>query len=454
MPRTAKKFKKEKFDEATPKKQYKQYARLRGMKDVLFEEYKYWSLVKNKASEIAKIYAYRPIDTPIMEYLDLYERSTGKSSDIVTKEMYFFVDKSGERVALRPELTPGLIRAYIEHGMFNLSQPVKMFSLGPIFRHEKPQLGRYRQSTQIDFEIIGEVNPVADTQLILIAYNIFKELQIDVQIQINSIGCKQCREEYIKKLLDFYKERGKRAKLCFDCKKRIIKNPLRLLDCKEEKCVEIRSEAPQIVDYLCEECRDHFIKTLEYLDDLGVNYSLNPYLVRGLDYYNRTVFEVWSTEDEQARQSALGAGGRYDDLVEHMGGRPTPACGFAIGLERTVLKIKDKNIPLKKEMGNDIFIAQLGDAARRKAMVLFEELRRAGFNVKQAFTKDSLKQQLEEGNRLAVKYSLIIGQKELFDGTILIRDMESGIQEVIDYKKIRSEIEKKLSEKKDKEIIK
>lgn len=423
----------------------KTYSRLRGMKDILFDEYKYWNLIRRKATELAKIYGFQEIDIPILEGLDLYERSTGRSSDIVTKEMYSFVDKGGEKVALRPEATPGLVRAYIEHGMFNQPQPIKMFFFGSLFRHDKPQTGRYRQFSQVDLEMFGEANPVADAQLILIASNIFRELQIDVQIQVNSIGCKECRIEYVKKLMDFYKERGKRAKLCPDCKKRLIKNPLRLLDCKEEVCVEIREDAPQLVDSICDGCRDHFIKTLEYLDELEVVYSLNPYLVRGLDYYNRTVFEIFATDEDAARQSSLGGGGRYDDLVEHMGGRPTPACGFAIGIERTILKIKDKNIPIKQDDLGDVFLAQLGDSARRKSMILFEELRRAGISIRQSFTKDSLKAQLEEANRLGVKYSLILGQKELSDQTILIRDMESGIQEVIDFKRVKTEIEKRLN---------
>lgn len=423
----------------------KKFSRLRGMRDVFFDDFRYWNLAKKKALEIARAYSFGEIEAPILEAAEMYERSSGKTSDIVTKEMYSFVDKSGEKVALRPEITPGLVRAYIEHGMFNLPQPVRMASVGPIFRHEKPQAGRYRQAHQIDLEIFGEANPMADAQLILIAYNIFRELQVEVMIQINSIGCKDCRVGYMEKLTDYYKERGKKAKLCQDCKKRMAKNPLRLLDCKEEGCLELRDEAPQIIDHLCESCKDHFVKTLEYLDELSIPYNLNPHLVRGLDYYNRTVFEIWPIDDDQARQAALGGGGRYDDLVEYMGGRPTPACGFAIGLERMISKIKDKNIPLLSDETCDVFIAQLGEQPRRKAMVLFEELRRAGLVVRQSFTKDSLKAQLEEANRWGTKYSLILGQKELIDGTILIRDMESGIQEVIDYKKIRSEIEKRLA---------
>jgi len=431
-------------DKKSQSKKYK-FTKLRGMKDILPEEYKYWDLVIRKATELSKAYDFKRVDTPILESLELYERSTGKTSDIVTKEMFTFTDKSGGKLALRPEATPSLARLYIEHGMFNLPQPVKLFWLGPLFRHERPQSGRQRQHSQFDLEMFGEASPVADAQLILIAYNFFRELQIEVQVQINSIGCSECRKEYLEQLMGFYKERGKRAKLCSDCKKRLAKNPLRLLDCKEPQCIELATEAPQIVDWLCDECRNHFIKVLEYLDELDIVYNLNPFLVRGLDYYSRTVFEFWPAGEEESRQASLGGGGRYDGLVEHMGGRPTPACGFGIGIERTILKIKEKNIPLKKDDKADVFIAQLGDQARRQAMLLFEELRRAGFCVKQSFTKDSLKTQLDIANRAGVKLSLILGQKEIMDGTILIRDMESGIQEVVDYKKINSEIEKRLN---------
>ncbi len=443
-----------KSKEKTKKNQ--KYNRLRGMKDVLFDEYKYWNIIFKKARDLASYYGFKQIDTPIMEKLDLYERSTGKDTDIVSKEMYSFIDKGGEKIALRPEATPGLVRSYIEHGMFNLPQPVKTFWMGPLFRHERPQSGRLRQHNQFNLDIFGEEGPVADAQLILIAYNFYSELQIPVQVEINSIGCKECRGEYLKKLDEFYKERGKRSKLCPDCKKRFVKNPLRLLDCKETECIAVREDAPQIVDSLCDDCRDHFIKVLEYLDELEIPYNLNPFLVRGLDYYNRTVFEIVpSLEDENAeqelkRQSSLGGGGRYDDLVEVLGGRPTPACGFGLGIERTIMKIKEKNIPLSSDNTDYIFLAQLGEQAKRKILVLFEEMRRAGYHVRQAFTKNSLKAQLEEANRIGARYSLILGQKELIDGTIIIRDMESGTQEVIDYKKIYSELNKRLEESKEK----
>jgi histidyl-tRNA synthetase len=431
-------------------KKAKSFSRLRGMKDVLPDDFKYWDLVKRKASELAKFYGFKQIDTPVLEDLELYERSTGKTSDIVTKEMYSFIDKGGNKVALRPEATPSIVRAYIEHGMANQPQPVNFYWIGQTFRHDKPQSGRLRQFTQISIESIGDASPVTDAQMVAIAYNFFRELQIEVVIQVNSIGCPECRKEYHEKLAEYYKERGRRSKLCNDCKKRLIKNPLRLLDCKEKGCIELASGAPQSVDSLCDECRDHFIKVLEYLDELEIPYNLNPKLVRGLDYYTRTVFEVWPAEVEDEikdanRQSALAAGGRYDGLVEFMGGQPTPGCGFAIGVERVIIKIKENNIPIKDNQRPDLFLAQLGEVAKRKAMVFFEELRRSGYNARQAFTKDNLKAQLEIANRLGVRYCLILGQKEIMDGTIIIRDMESGNQEIVDYKKVINEIDKRLS---------
>ncbi|MDO8592292.1 MAG: histidine--tRNA ligase [bacterium] len=458
MPKMFKK--KDAEEKALKPRRGKFVSRLRGMKDILPDEYKYWNLVIKKATELSKAYGFRRIDTPTLEALELYERSSGRGSDIVAKEMFSFVDKNGDKIALRPEATPGIVRAYIEHGMFNLPQPVKLLWLGPVFRHDKPQAGRFRQFSQYNLENIGEASPVADAELIAIAYYFFRELQLDVMTQINSIGCANCRKDYLVKLEDFYKERGRRSKLCNDCKKRLAKNPLRLLDCKEKQCQELAGDAPQIVDSLCEDCRNHFIKVLEYLDELDIPYNLNPTLVRGLDYYNRTVFEIWPAfaesqagkpadaeaagKVEPPRQNALGGGGRYDGLVEYMGGRETPACGFGIGIERVILKIKEKNIPLRDEEKGDVFLAQLGDQAKRKIMKLFEELRKAGLNVRQAFSKDSLKSQLEAANKMGVKYTLILGQKEVMDGTILIRDMESGIQEIVDYKKIMGELEKRL----------
>jgi histidyl-tRNA synthetase len=353
---------------------------------------------------------------------------------------------------LRPEITQGVVRAYIENNLGESGLPARLFSIGPIFRHEKLQSGQYRESTQINLEIIGESKPLAEALLITVAHNFFQELQIKTQVQINSIGTNECRREYCAKLLAFYKERGRRSKLCNNCKNNVGKNCLSLLDCKEEDCLKLAEEAPQIADYLPVESREHLAKTLEFLDELNIDYNFNPYLVRGLNYYNDIVFEFLPLNDdgETTGKIALAGGGRYDALVESLGGPATPGIGLAIGLERTVARIKDKPSLLNQVEEDIVFIAQLGDQAKIKSMQLFEELRGAGFNVRQSFASESLKIQLEEAVAVQAKTSLILGKKEIMDGTILMRDMDSGAQETVVYKKIKERLARKdkLIEKK------
>ncbi|MEK9151827.1 MAG: histidine--tRNA ligase, partial [Patescibacteria group bacterium] len=397
---------------------------LRGMKDILPSEQKYWLHVRNTAEPLATAYGYDRIDTPTLEETALFARSIGKQTDIVEKEMFTFVDTGGESMTLRPEATASIVRSYINHGMFNQPQPVKLFYWGPMFRHERPQSGRFREFHQFGFEVLGDKHPVLDAEIILIAHLFFKELGVKTTVQINSLGCPTCRPAYLAELTNYY--RAKRSQLCENCKRRLQKNPLRLLDCKEAGCVALKEGAPQIVDSLCEECKNHFMRVLEYLDEIQVPYVLNPQLVRGLDYYTKTVFEIWPAEETESSQAALGGGGRYDGLSEVLGGRPTPACGFAIGVERAILQLKARGIEPPVRNKPDIFMAQLGDVARRKVVPLFEELRKSGANVASSFSKDSLKSQLEIANRLGARYTLIIGQKEVLDGTVLIRDMEAG----------------------------
>ena len=440
---------------APVKKNEKIPPRLLGMKDLVGSEQRCFDLVANKATEFAKLYSFSPIKTPILETFDLYKKSTRKSND---KEFYFVEGEKTEKILLRPEMTQGVIRAYLENNLGESGLPARLFSLGPIFRHEKLQTGRYRESTQANFEIIGEKKPLAEALLITIAYNFFTELQINTQVQINSIGTAENRREYCNKLLAFYRERGRRSKLCHYCKKNLGKNCLSLLDCKEDGCVQLREEAPQIADYLSDESREHFAKTLEFLDELNINYNFNPYLVRGLNYYNDTVFEFWPLNDDGALlgKMALGGGGRYDSLVENLGGPATPAVGLAIGVERTMARLKDKHLLSNPTEEDIVFIAQLGDQAKLKSMQLFEDLRRAGLNVRQSFAADSLKIQLEEAVAMRAKTALILGKKEIMDGTILMRDMDSGAQETVVYKKIKERlfkkdklIEKKLTNRKE-----
>lgn len=426
--------------EAKPKGKYPQL--LRGMKDILPEVQDYWNWVEKEAERLAKDYGYDKIETPILEETTLFTRAVGENTDIVEKEMFSFIDKGGENVSLRPENTTGIARAYTEHGMINLPQPVRLYYWGSFFRYDRPQAGRFREFHQFGFEVLGDSNPIIDTQLIVICSSFFKTLGLPIVIQINSVGCRNCRKEYEQLLVDYLNPRKKF--LCEDCKRRLVKNPLRILDCKKEECRELILDAPQFIDHLDEECKEHFVKVLEYLDGAEIAYNLNPFLVRGLDYYTKTVFEIWPEEKTTDSQAALGGGGRYDYLVELLGGRPTPACGYAAGIERIITYLKEKEIVLPLQEKPDIFVAQLGESAKKKALRLLEDLRQAGFKVASNFSKDGLKNQLSHASKLGVKFSLILGQKEILDKTILIRDMESGSQEVIDFNKILPELKKKL----------
>lgn len=416
---------------------------LRGMKDILPKEEPYWLKIGETAQALARAYGYSYMSTPIVEEAALFVRSLGRGTDVVDKEMYVFEDRDGTRVALRPEWTASVARSYIGHGMHTWPQPVKVWYLGPMFRHDRPQAGRYRQFHQFDCEALGERHPAIDAELIVVAYNFLRDLGILTQVQINSIGNREDRERYLVELVGYL--RSKRSYLCEDCKKRLIRNPLRVLDCKLEQCVPVIEEAPQIVDWLSEASKDFFMKVLEYLDELEIPYILRATLVRGLDYYSDTVFELYEDGGEGNAQSALGGGGRYDGLVEQLGGRPTPASGFALGLERIVSALRRRyetqgaEPPLHQPQ---IFFAQLGEAARRRTLVLIERLRREGIVVLHNVAKSSLKVQLELAHKAGVSHTLILGQKEVQDGTLIIRDMESGNQETVDQKKIAAELEK------------
>lgn len=419
---------------------------LRGMKDLLPEDQPYWDTITERIRALADVYGFQRIEPPVLEEAGLFIRSVGKETDIVEKEMFTFDDRDGDHLALRPEYTAGIARAYIEHGMLTYPQPVKLFSLGPIFRHNRPQAGRYRQFTQVDFEVLGDAHPVVDAQIILLAHALFRDLGLDVSLQVNSVGHPDCRREFAKALQEYY--RPKRNLLCEDCKRRLPRNPLRLLDCKEPTCAPLAQEAPQSVDYLCDADRQHFMAVLEYLDELELPYALNPRIVRGLDYYTRTAFEIWPAGGSEVRQSELGGGGRYDGLLEELGGRPTPGIGFACGIERIVLLMKERGIAPTTAAPVDVFIAQLGEQARKKCLKLFEELRREGFRMGESLSKGGIKQQLEVADRRGAKFTVILGQKELMDGTILLRDMENGIQEVVDFQKTAIELRKRLERRK------
>lgn len=425
---------------------------LRGFRDVLIEEQPRWQSIRDQVRAMAEAYSFDRADLPILERADVFLRPLGKHTDVVEKEMYTFEDPGGDRVALRPEATAQIARAYINHGMLNLPQPVKLYYEGPMFRHDRPQAGRYRQFHQFGFEVLGVQEPIVDAQLIVIATQIMKDLGLDVTVQINSIGTPESRAAYLAELVSYF--RPHRAKLSEDDKRRLQKNPLRILDSKDPVVQELLADAPQIVDWLDEDAKQHFMKVIEFLDEMHVPYVLNPHLVRGLDYYTHTVFEIWAAGDDGERaQSALGGGGRYDGLVELLGGRPTPGCGFAMGIERVAKAMAEKGISPAPRRTPTVFFAQLGDAARRVGLKIFEEFRKADIAIVEAFGKNALKAQLETANKLGVPYTLILGQKEVLDGTIILRDMDSGAQEIVDAAKIVALVKRKLASNGDAPVI-
>ena len=413
-----------------------------GMHDILPKEQGYFKKVYEAVESMAGYFNFEKIDTSMVEDTSLFEKGTGPTTEIVEKQMYSFRTKGGDQLTLRPEGTPPVIRSYIEHGMFNLPKPVKLWYFGPFFRYEKPQAGRYRQFHQFGFEVLGEQNPVIDAQIIQLTYDILKTLRFkNLIIEVNSVGDSQCRPYYKKLLTSYLKPH--RLSLCPDCRKRLQKNVLRIMDCKEARCQRIVSQAPQTIDHLCQECHNHFKGVLEFLDELELPYRLNPHLVRGLDYYTKTVFEVCDQDDLEGRGSLVG-GGRYDSLTKLLGGRDVPGCGMAGGVERIIESIKARKEEAAEKVVPKVFLAQLGPLAQRKSLKLFEEFRKAKIIVLESFGKSSLGPQLNKANKAGVEYSLIFGQREALEDSIIIRDMKSGSQKTVKLNKVVEEIKKQL----------
>jgi len=427
--------------EVIKKSSDKNFARLLGMKDVLSPDYKFLSPIINKIEETANSYSFNKIETPILEDFSLYKKLLDKHK---LKNLFFIEQKGLEKIVLRPDLIHGMARALVEHGnLNNLEKPIKSFVIGPVFRQEKVRGGVYRQFNQFNFSIINDSKPVTDSFLIFFIYNIFKELQIDVQVQINSLGDHECQKEFLHKFSKFLKEKGRRSKLCNDCKKNVLKSPSLLLECMEESCLNLRNEMPQIIEFLSEEGNARFYKTMEFLDKMDINYNFNPYLTRDLGYYNDIIFEIWPVDKngELNPKLSLGRGGRYDNLFSRLSGRDIPFIGFSGGIERTLIKSKENNLFIDDDK-DVIFLAQVDVSAKSRAMTLFKELLNKGFNIKQAFHLDGLRDQLDEARNLKAKKVLILGKKELNEETILFRDTESGVQEIIAQKDLISRIEK------------
>jgi len=423
----------------------KNIQRPRGTRDILPDQQALFDYVERVFESVVRSAGFAKITTPVFEDTSLFVRGVGGDTDVVEKEMYTFTDKSDNSLTLRPEATASVVRAYLENGMQSWPQPVKLFYLMPMYRYDRPQAGRYREFWQFGFEMIGDRSSLADAVTITTAYRIYDNLGLkdSISLQVNSIGCTECRPKYLKELVKYYKENEK--DLCADCKRRMVSNPLRLLDCKEKKCSMLAEEAPQIVNSLCPSCHQHFKEVLEYLDEIGIVYEINSRLVRGLDYYSGTVFELWS--QKTGSQNSLGGGGRYDKLVEILGGQSTPAIGFAGGLDRTVELIAELGEEHTPEAKRDVYVAQIGDEARKKCFRLMNDLWNNGVDAEGCLDKGGISGQLAAANKIGARYTLIMGQKEAYDETVIVKEMFSGTQEIIPLDKVISEIKRKLKQK-------
>lgn len=410
------------------------YQAPRGTFDILPREQGYWSYIKQKAVAISELYGYQRIDTPTFEDARLFARSIGEETDIVEKEMYTLEDRSGDKLTLRPEGTASVCRAYVEHGMHTLPQPVRLYYMAAIFRYERPQAGRYRQHHQFGVEALGDSDPALDAEVIDIAWQFYVNLGLHgLSLYLNSIGCNSCRPAYLDSLRAYYSQH--RESLCPDCRRRLLRNPLRLLDCKRPSCIPLTEQAPRSIDYLCDECAQHFDQLERYLNLLNLPFVINHRLVRGFDYYTKTVFEI-APEGEMVAQATIGAGGRYDDLIAQLGGRPTPAIGFATGIERLVLNLKKQKVAVPVPPAPAVFIAYLGQEAKDEALKLASLLRKSGHGVTLTFGDRSLKAQLKQANSTGTRYAVIIGEDEVRGGTVLLRDMGKGKQETIPLDKV------------------
>ena len=399
----------------------------RGTTDLLPEEQKYWRHIEDVCVRLCHAYGYSRLDTPVFESASLFQRSVGEGTDIVEKETYTFADRGDELMTLRPEGTAPVCRAYIEHGMHTLSQPVRLYYFCPVFRYERPQAGRYREHHQFGAEALGDGDPSVDAELIELAWRLVSGLELDgVTLYLNSIGDPQCRPTYVAQLRDYYA--GRISQLCPDCKGRLDRNPLRLLDCKRETCRPHSQEAPRSVDHLCAPCQAHWDSLQRYLDILQIPYQTDHRLVRGLDYYTRTVFEI--QPHTEGAQSTIVGGGRYDGLIEELGGRPTPGIGFATGMERLVLNIKRQEVDVPNEPSPQYLIVSLGDAAREASIGLAARIRASGSGAILASADRSLKGQLRQANSLSIPYVIMMGDDELAAETVTIKNMSTGQQEV------------------------
>lgn len=403
----------------------------RGTKDILPDSSEQWRYVEKKVRSVCDLYGYKEIRTPIFEHTELFLRGIGETTDIVEKEMYSFTDRGKRNITLRPENTAAVVRAYLEHKLYADTPLNKLFYIGPMFRYDRPQAGRYRQFHQFGIEAIGSSNAAVDAEIIILAVQFLKSLGLtELKLNINSVGCPKCRPVYREKLQAFLHD--KLDELCHDCQSRYDRNPMRVLDCKNEKCTELSQGAPEMADCLCEECNTHFNQLKNLLKTANIEFVLNPRLVRGLDYYTKTAFEIQYSP--LGAQSAVCGGGRYDGLIEECGGSSTPAIGFAIGLERVLLALEKQNLLPSVEVNLDAFVVALDVEAQPLAFKILCDLRKADFKSDMDFAGRSLKSQMKQANKLGAKYAIIIGEDEVREASAMLKNMQTGEQEKVEAK--------------------
>ena len=400
---------------------------LKGFKDILPDEVGLWQFIEQTARDVFHRYGLEEIKVPILEKTELFVRTIGASTDIVEKEMYTFLDRNGSSITMRPEGTASVIRAYIENGLYVRGSVQRLYTIGPMFRHERPQKGRLRQFHQMSVEVLGSNSARIDTEVITLAWQILQDIGLQASLEINSLGCTACRPSFKQTLQDFLQERI--SLLCEDCQRRTDSNPLRVLDCKSEHCQAQYVSAPSIIDHICEGCREHFNEVKQTLRSLGVPFAVNPKMVRGLDYYTRTTFELITTE--LGAQGAVGAGGRYDGLVQQLGGPEVPGIGFAMGMERLVMLLSQKDqSDIRHAL--DLFLVTLGEKAYEKGFALMQMLRAKGLRVMMDHEGRSMKNQMKQANKQKAWFALILGERELENHEVGLKDMHSGEQELIE----------------------
>lgn len=396
---------------------------IKGTQDLLPNESYKNRYVEQTMLDIASKFGYKEIRTPVFEHTELFSRGVGDTTDVVQKEMYTFDDKGGRSITLRPEGTAGAMRAFLEHGLFNEPLPQKVSYLTSCYRYEKPQAGRLREFHQFGVECLGTAAPAADAELISLAHEIFSHLGVEgLRLEINSIGCPTCRKKYHEALHSYFE--SKKADLCETCLDRLGRNPMRILDCKSPVCSEIAKDAPKVLDYICEDCSAHFEVVKKHLDAMNIPYVVNPTIVRGLDYYTRTVFEFVS--EQIGAQGTVCGGGRYDGLAEQLGGNSTPSLGFALGIERLMLLMQAQNTPLPEEEKPDLYIASMGEEATVLAAKLAASLREEGISVQYDVAGRSVKAQMKFANKLGVRNTVVIGDSEIESGKVTVKDMNGG----------------------------